>query len=163
MRKIYVDMDGVLAKWRPECSIEDIYEEDYFLNLEPEPEIIKACKLLKENDVDIEVLSCSVSVRASWEKEQWLQKNGLSSLHAIFVPYGDDKGRYVDEDNAILIDDFGKNLKTWKGIPVKFYNGINGHGNTSYNYVLFNAWDAATIAKELISIVVDPDAKNGCN
>lgn len=131
---IYVDMDGVLAKWNLNASLEDTYKKGYFLAREPEPNIIDAVKRLSMVGYDVSILSSAYSVRACWEKQQWLQSKGLGFLPTLFVPYGDKKADYVDEDNAILIDDFGKNLLEWNGIPVKFYNGINGHGGTKYEF-----------------------------
>ena len=148
-RKIYVDMDGVLARWR--CvPFEEVTKRDYFLNLEPEPSIVSAAILLLNAGADIEVLSSSLSVRACWEKRMWLDHVGLENIKSVFIPYGENKADYVNEDNALLIDDFGKNLSEWKGIPVKFYNGINGKNRTKYAYKLFKEWDAQTLVRNIV-------------
>lgn len=48
-----------------------------------------------------------------------------------------------------LIDDFGKNLLEWNGIPVKFYNGINGHGGTKYEFSIRYDQDSECIFNTL--------------
>lgn len=152
MRNIYVDMDGVLAKWRPECSMEDVAKKDYFLNLEDEQSIIDTCRLLKDWNIPVIILSSALSVRAAWEKRQWLDQHGMADFKSIFVPYGDEKSDYVSESGSILVDDFGQNLKTWQGIPVKFYNGINGHGHTNYEYFLHYSWSPKEMQKILYDL-----------
>ena len=148
-RKIYVDMDGVLARWR--CvPLEEITKHNYFLNLEPEPSIVGAAIQLLNAGADIEVLSSSLSVRACWEKRTWLDRVGLEKVKAVFIPYGEKKADYVKESDALLIDDFGKNLAEWKGIPVKFYNGINGHGGTEYKYKLYHYQTPEAITEQII-------------
>lgn len=152
---IYCDMDGVLAKWNPDASQEEVAERDYFLNREIEFPMVAAVHLLLQKGYDVRVLSAAYTVRACWEKRQWLNGAGLIGIDATFVPYGEPKSDYVDEDNAILIDDFGKNLKEWTGVPVKFYNGINGHGGSTYKYSLFHNWDAQTLAKKVEDILLE--------
>lgn len=152
MKNIYVDMDGVLAKWRPECSMEDVAKRGYFLHLEGENSIIEACQLLKRAQVPVIILSAALSVRATWEKRQWLDQHGMSDFKAIFVQYGDEKSDYIKEKDAVLVDDFGQNLKTWKGIPVKFYNGINGHGHTEYKYFLHYSWSPEEMKNVLCNV-----------
>ena len=34
--KLYIDMDGCIAKWNSEASIEETFEPGYFAGLEPE-------------------------------------------------------------------------------------------------------------------------------
>lgn len=136
-RTIYVDMDGVLAKWNTSASAEEVATRGYFLNREADRNVVLAVLLLRyEYGYDVKVLSAAYTVRACWEKRQWLDNHGLSDIEAIFVPYGEPKSDYVDAENSVLIDDFGKNLAEWTGIAIKYYNGINGHGGTKYQYFI---------------------------
>lgn len=150
-KAIYVDMDGVLAIWNSNASQEEVAERGYFLNRDADYPIVAAVHLLKQAGFDIKVLSAAYTVRACWEKRQWLNHVGLSAVEAVFVPYGERKADYVEEDDAILIDDFGKELAEWKGIPVKFYNGINGKGGTKYSHYLYHDWDATTLFKKIVT------------
>jgi hypothetical protein len=146
--EFFIDMDGVIAKWRPEASFEDVCARNYFLHLEPENSIIEAVKELCGNwkYPPVKILSAALSVRAAWEKQRWLQEHGLGQIEHIFVPCDEDKADYVEHpESSILIDDFGQNLKAWPGIKVKFYNGINGHGGTVYPYSIRSDWETRKI------------------
>ena len=153
-KTIYFDMDGVLAVWNGKASHEEVAERGYFLNRDIDFPIVTAVQLLKQAGFDVKVLSAAYTVRACWEKKKWLNRAGLTAVEAVFVPYGECKADYIEEDNAILVDDFGKNLAEWKGIPVKFYNGINGHGGTKYEHYLYHDWDATTLFKKIAAIAV---------
>lgn len=146
---IYVDMDGVLAKWNSSASEEEVAARNYFLNREPEQTIIDAVAALAQEGYDVKILSAAYTVRACWEKRQWLDQNGLAGVEAIFVPYGEPKSEYVDSENGILIDDFGKNLAEWNGTAIKFYNGINGRNGTQYRYRIYKEWDSDVILRHI--------------
>lgn len=159
-KTIYVDMDGVLAKWNPSASAEEVAARGYFLEREVDKNITLAVLLLRyEYGYDVRVLSAAYTVRACWEKRQWLDNHGLSDIEAVFVPYGEPKSDYVDAENSVLIDDFGKNLAEWTGIAIKYYNGINGHGGTHYKYAVNFYTQPGKIA-EYISRVITQGEKN---
>lgn len=151
-RTIYVDMDGVLAKWNTEASFEDIQKDGYFLNLLPENGIIVAVQSLLSKGYDVRALSSAWSVQAVWEKREWLNRYVSTDMQSIFVPAGKDKSDYVSEHDAVLLDDFGRNLAEWKGVPVKFYNGINGHGHTEYKNAIYACWPSELMEKKLIKL-----------
>lgn len=131
---IYFDMDGVLAKWNENASVEETQVPGYFIAREPEQNVIRLVKFLKSLGLDVRILSAVYpNGFAEKEKKVWLKRNDLGDIPAVFVPYGADKYAYIDKSvlsdgMAILIDDFKKNLLEWRGhggIAVKFYNGIN--------------------------------------
>jgi len=131
---IYFDMDGVLAKWNENASVEETQVPGYFIAREPERNVIRLVKFLKGLGFDVRILSAVYpNGFAEKEKKAWLERNDLGDIPAVFVPYGADKYSYIDNSvlsngTAILIDDFKKNLEEWKhhgGIAIKFYNGIN--------------------------------------
>lgn len=128
--KIYIDMDGCIAKWNTEASIEETFEPGYFANLEPEESLITAVKMLAE-EYDVTILSAVYQDNHSVsDKIKWLKNNGLGYLQTIFVPYGESKQKYVDHTyTSILIDDYSKNLEEWvmskNCFGIKFLNGIN--------------------------------------
>ena len=43
-KKIFIDMDGVLAKWNTEASFEDTFEKGYFLDRLPQENMIAAVR-----------------------------------------------------------------------------------------------------------------------
>lgn len=128
--KLYIDMDGCIAKWNSEASIEETFEPGYFASLEPEENLITAVKLLSE-EYDVSILSAVYQDNHSiGDKLSWLKNNGLGYLEIIFVPYGESKQKYIDHEyTSILIDDYSKNLEEWvmskNCFGIKFLNGIN--------------------------------------
>lgn len=128
--KIYIDMDGCIAKWNMDASIEDTFEPGYFAALEPDERLIDAVKMLSE-EYDVSILSAVYQDNHSMDdKITWLDNNGLGHLQRIFVPYGQPKQKYIDQEfTSILIDDYSKNLEEWilakNCYGIKYLNGIN--------------------------------------
>ncbi|PHU41057.1 hypothetical protein CSX00_03685 [Pseudobutyrivibrio ruminis] len=128
--KIYIDMDGCIAKWNMDASIEDTFEPGYFAALEPDERLIDAVKMLSE-EYDVSILSAVYQDNHSMDdKITWLDNNGLGDLQRIFVPYGQPKQKYIDQEfTSILIDDYSKNLEEWilakNCYGIKYLNGIN--------------------------------------
>jgi len=143
-------MDGTLAKWNF-VSDEQLYEKDYFRNLEPHKNIIEAAKQLMNEGQEVYILSCYLadSEYALKEKNDWLDKYlpEINTNHRLFVPYGMPKTEFFETVkmtpityNDYLIDDYTKNLEEWSkigGTGIKYLNGIN---NT------YGTWKGARIS-----------------
>ncbi|MBO4847008.1 MAG: hypothetical protein J5525_12060 [Lachnospiraceae bacterium] len=160
-RRIFVDMDGVLAIFNPEKSIEEIAVPGYFIDLEPMNEVVKAINLLIEaNEQDIYILSAYLNDTAKQEKIDWLNKYlpAIEDSQMLFVPYGTDKSEYVltatkqRSSRDILLDDFTFNLKNWHGIGVKLLNKINNTKRSWNGFVTNGNADAWTIYTSLKGI-----------
>ena len=143
---IFVDMDGVLAKWNPEASIEDTYTDGYFLQRVAEGKIIKLIRLLMKMGEKVAILSAVYPTgSAGPDKHKWLDRIGLPDIRRIFVPYGEDKHNFIPElkEPMILLDDYSKNLHAWREaghVGIKFYNGVNGTHGT---------WDGPSINRDM--------------
>lgn len=174
--RLFVDMDGTLAKWN-NVAFEQLYEEGYYRNLEPNKRLLNDIKyILQKGDYDIYVLSAYLtdSKYALQEKKEWLKEHlpELPEEKQLFVPFGESKAAFFDKNNLtpitatdILLDDYTKNLLEWKewgGTGVKCLNGIN-HTNKTWQgdaYSLEEQFYTTStgehrIAKELIAIVND--------
>ena len=156
--KVFVDLDGVLARWNAEASVEDTYAPGFFLTREPEPEAIAAVRLMREKGLDVYILSCAYqNGLAEPEKDAWLAMVGLSDIPRIFVPYGKRKSDYAGgADVSVLLDDYSRNLHEWKAegnIGCKFYNGINGTHGTWDGYSVSCGMTAEQIAAVITAIV----------
>lgn len=128
----YFDMDGVIAEWNENASIEEVSSPGYFRKRKPEEKVIELMHKLKAEGYGVKILSAVYeNDYSAKDKEAWIEQNGLSDIDHIFVPYGKDKNDYIDnseDKTAVLIDDFGKNLTAWQNAghtAVKFFNGIN--------------------------------------
>lgn len=134
--RLFVDMDGTLAVFKPVDTLETLYEEGYFLNLQPHENVVEMVKEFVASHPDIEVFIMSAvlsdSKYALKEKNEWLDMYlpEIDAAHRVFPPCGVDKKEYVPggiRPTDFLLDDYTKNLTLWqppaKGI--KLLNGIN--------------------------------------
>lgn len=136
--RLFVDMDGTLAKWNEVQYEEQLLEEGYYRNLKPNRKVVDEVNSIIDKGYDVYVLSCVLpeSQYAQNEKIEWLKEYlpQLKAENQIFVPYGRNKAEYLKENYSpitnkdYLLDDYTKNLIEWKeygGIGVKYFNGIN--------------------------------------
>lgn len=146
---IYIDMDGVIARWNTWATLEDTQREGYFLNCIPEKSIIRGIRLLKFLGVHVCILSATCDSQAAREKSIWLDRYVGRYIQRIFVPYGTNKADYIGGGrNAILVDDYSTNLHQWEASGnkgVKFYNGINGTNGT---------WTGSFVSKDMSAVVL---------
>lgn len=164
--RLFIDMDGTLAKWN-NVEFEQLFEQGYYRNLEPNNDILIDLNWLIEQGEDVYILSCVLpdSKYALDEKKEWLKQYvpALSEEKYIFVPYGENKADYLKEhyspitNKDYLIDDYTKNLIEWKeygGIGVKYINGIN-HTRGTWDGLMINGdkiYDPLYVDKEDIDI-----------
>ena len=155
--RVYIDMDGCLAKWDPDATIQDTHRAGFFLSRKPETRLIEAVKILQEEGVDVRILSKVYNDSAANEKAVWLRRHGLGDIPAIFVPYEGDKSAYIMKGNRtnLLLDDFSENLREWerdkKNVAVKFRNAINGTKGTWTGDSVYYYQSAETIANEIVN------------
>lgn len=134
-QRIFVDMDGTLAKWQEVNNESELYQKGFYENLLPNNNLLNGIKKLINEGKDIYILSSFLngSEYALAEKNIWLDKYlpELPKDKRIFVNYGDNKTIYIPNGitkNDYLIDDHTKNLIDWEesgGTGIKFLNGIN--------------------------------------
>lgn len=147
--RIFVDMDGTLAKWN-NVEFEQLFEEGYYRNLKPNIELVNEVNNLISQGEDVYILSAYLteSDYAKKEKQEWVKQYlpELQEDKKIFVPYGTNKAKYLKEhyspitNQDYLIDDYTKNLLEWKefgGIGVKYLNGIN-HTRGTWRGLMIN-------------------------
>lgn len=139
-QRLFVDMDGTLAEFKTVDTLETLYEKDYFINLNPNENVLGAIKqLIAENDFDVYILSAYLtdSRYALEEKNAWLDKYlpELPQEKRLFVPCGTDKSVAVPgliRPDDYLLDDYTKNLSEWEppARGIKLINGINHTNGT---------------------------------
>lgn len=139
--RLFVDMDGTLAKFNNQISSEEqLYEKGYFFNLEPQMDVVDAIRdIIKEDKMEVFALSAVLtdSLYALSEKNEWLDKYlpELDDDHRVFSPVGQEKALHIPngiQQGDILLDDYSKNLHEWPkdGLAIKLMNGINGTKGT---------------------------------
>lgn len=147
MNDLYLDFDGVLVdtmrvtyKRMRELGIDisnNVLTSEYYRNLNWEnllnniEEIDNAfyyIKKLKETKMyNISILTTVNSLEEAVAKISYIRKRD-KDIDIIIVPKGIEKHIVVKSKNAILVDDYSGNLKTWQengGIPIKFANKDN--------------------------------------
>lgn len=135
MSRVFVDMDGTLAKWQADMPYEAIFEEHYFDTLPPQKNVLDAVKqMVKDPDFDVYILSAVLSPSeaptALWDKNTWLNEYlpEIDKEHRIFCQCGVPKEHYIEGGvfpDDILLDDYSKNLHEWPGTAVKLINDVN--------------------------------------
>ena len=141
MCKIYFDADGVLAVYDKSASLEEVFDPNghYFLNREADEQMVDLLLLLSEQGEDVSILTHAPEGNAARDKMAWAAARGMGDIPMVVVPYGEDKGSYIEKGTAVLIDDYTKNLITWEAggnVGIKYYNGINGTQGTWRGYSL---------------------------
>lgn len=150
MKRLYVDMDGTLAVFNNQIESEEVlFQKGYYRNLPGQQNVIDAVKeILKDDRVEVFILSAVLpSPYAEKEKNEWLNENlpEVDSTHRLFVPCGEDKGKYIGHvlgKDDLLLDDYSKNLHSWcpPGRAVKLMNHINGR---------FGTWKGNSVSMDL--------------
>lgn len=165
--RIFVDMDGTLAKWN-NVEFEELFEEGYYRNLEPNMKILNEVNHLIRQGEDVYILSAYLteSDYAKKEKQEWVNQYlpELPKEKQIFVPYGTNKAEYLKEhyspitNQDYLIDDYTKNLLEWKeygGIGIKYLNGINHTKGTWKGVTTHGTLDYKIAIEKLKSYNID--------
>ncbi len=160
-RRIFVDMDGVLAKWE-DASLEEMTSPGFFLSRIPDQNVCDMFALLqekaREGKLEVFILSSYLLPISKEEKIEWNKRHThIPEENQIYVPYGESKADALENIGSIrktdvLIDDFTRNLKEWSGIAVKLYNGINGTHGTWNGYSIHNNMSAEKMFLQLDAI-----------
>lgn len=141
--RLNLDLDGTAAVFQKVDTLETLYEKGYFLNLEPNQNVVEAIRMIIRNHPEIEVYVMSSvlsdSKYALQEKNQWIDKYlpEIDDAHRIFPPCGENKLDYIPggvRDTDLLLDDYTHNLTLWEppARGIKLLNGIN-HTRESWN------------------------------
>ena len=137
MKRVFLDMDGVLCEYRENDTVEDMHRDGYFRDLAPRSSMLDAVKYLMDSGkAEVFVLSAVFPERqteATAEKNDWLNKHlpAIDNNHRIFTLCGTAKSDAVKDlsESDILCDDYSDNLFAWQragGKAVKILNEING-------------------------------------
>lgn len=141
-KRLFIDMDGTLAKFHDEVRyLERMFEKDFFKNLAPFNNLIEGLEQFSEAypDVELFVLSATVQGEPPYcqaEKHTWCDKYlpFINRGHRIFTPVGKNKTEFIPggiNKDDFLYDDYNKNLEEWEqagGHSIKCKNNINHKG-----------------------------------
>ena len=140
--RIFVDMDGTLARFHDEVKyLERMWEEGFFKELKPFEEIVDSIHILKRDNPEAEIFILSAAIEGEppycqQQKHEWLDRYlpEIDRSHRIFTEIGKPKADYIEggiSATDVLIDDYNKGLEEWEksgGTAVKCVNNINHKG-----------------------------------
>ncbi|MBT9177391.1 MAG: hypothetical protein DDT20_01724 [Firmicutes bacterium] len=164
--RLFVDMDGTLAVFNKVDTLEALYEQGYFLNLEPHLNVIRAVERIvrKHPEIGVHILSSVLedSPYAVIEKSAWLDRYLPEIPHErrTFPPCGQNKRHYIRgpvTERDFLLDDYTRNLTLWGplGRGIKLLNGINDtRGSWDGDRIRFDK-SPHEIANNIVGIVVN--------
>lgn len=162
--KIFVDMDGTIAKFYEKPNyLEKMYERNFFRKLKPYA-LAKTINDLAGKGYEIYVLSaCVNTIYCKQEKFEWCKQYlpNVPQSNIILLGIGENKAKKVQEivsnnEFAILIDDYGVNLEQWvikpNYIAIKRKNGINGTKGKTYKNEIKNGTQLLDILEDIVSL-----------
>lgn len=136
--KIYIDMDGTIARFHDEnLYLERMFEKGFFSDLKPFENAVSAVEhLVNDSTAEIFILSATINSCSLEEKQKWLDRYlpNIDKEHRIFTSLDMSKPKAIGHqltDKDILIDDYNKNLLEWQkagGTSIKAKNNINHKG-----------------------------------
>lgn len=175
-----IDMDGVLAKFNENLQAEELlFEKGYFLNLEPQRNVVRAlynvCFLDWDEDISIRprILSAFLteSKYALDEKKAWLKREVPAlSKNYTFCECGQSKSNFIASaelaNRDILIDDYGANCKSWMeagGVYIKVSRNRKDASleRTRHKFVFSPDMSPAEIANVIKKAIKEATEKRG--
>lgn len=134
MKRLFVDMDGCVARFYDEQNyLEAMYEEGFFEGLGVYNRMVSGLNRFMKKHPEVPVCIISAfpqeSPFAKGEKNEWLD-DFFPIKDRIFMFAGEDKSKYVPDISCddYLLDDHTPNLLKWEtagGAGIKVKNGIN--------------------------------------
>lgn len=129
MKKIFLDLDGTLAKFNVKNALQRFDKEiGFFAKLGAYKGIEEINKMAKQGNVYI--ISASPNEQADKDKMTWIEKylNNIPKANRLICRVGENKAEYLKtkgiqiDKNCYLLDDYTKNLTEWEtvgGVGIK--------------------------------------------
>ena len=129
MKKIFLDLDGTLAKFNVRNALQRFEtEKGFFAKLGAYKGIEKINEMAKNGNVYI--ISASPNEQADSDKMKWIEKylNNVPIENRLICRCGDNKAEFLKtkgikiDKNCYLLDDYTKNLVEWEevgGVGIK--------------------------------------------
>ena len=141
MKRLFVDMDGTIARFYSNNKYEEaMFEPGFFKNLRPYRKVILGLKMFakKHPDVPLFVLSACITDLSVAEKDEWIDAHFeiIPRERRIYMRVGEKKSNFVPNGISCadyLLDDYTKNVVEWTddgGKGIKIQNEINCKNGT---------------------------------
>jgi len=158
MKKLFLDLDGTLARFNVRNALERFdKEEGFFANLLAYKGIEVVNELAKKGNLFI--ISASPNEQADNDKMIWLKKYlpNIQEQNITLCRLGENKAEIIQNkynikinENCLLLDDYTKNLNEWERIGGKGIKRLTTISDNSRKL-----WKGQTIKhlNELLNIV----------
>ena len=158
MKKVFLDLDGTLAKFNVPNALKRFEtEKGFFARLGAYKNIETINEMAKSGNVY--VISASPNMYADIDKMAWIRKYlpNLKRQNVIFCRLGVNKAKYIEhlldikiDKTCMLLDDYTKNLTEWEsagGVGIKRLTTVSDNSR--------KLWQGLTLKdlKELESLV----------
>lgn len=124
MKRIFLDMDGTLARFNVKNALDRFaVEKGFFANLLAYKGIEKINEMVENGNIYI--ISASPNEQADNDKMTWLNKYlpNLNKDNIIFCRLGENKAEIIEnklnikiDKTCYLLDDYTHNLKQWETV-----------------------------------------------
>lgn len=124
MKRIFLDMDGTLARFNVKNALDRFaVEKGFFANLLAYKGIEKINEMVENGNIYI--ISASPNEQADNDKMTWLNKYlpNLNKDNIIFCRLGENKAEIIEnklnikiDKTCYLLDDYTRNLKQWETV-----------------------------------------------
>lgn len=143
MKKIFLDLDGTLARFNvPNALNRFDKEEGFFANLKAYKGIEVVNELAKNNNLFI--ISASPNEQADKDKMTWLKKYlpNINVENITICRIGENKAKIIQNkynfeinNNCYLLDDYTKNLNEWEslgGLGIKRLTSVSDNSTKKW-------------------------------
>ena len=127
MKKIFIDLDGTVAKFNVRNALKRFdNEEGFFAKLNAYVGIEIVNKLA--NNGNIYIISASPNEQADKDKMIWINKYlpNIPKANITICRIGENKAKIIEnkylmkiDNNCLLLDDYTKNLNEWESLGGK--------------------------------------------
>lgn len=130
MKKIFLDLDGTLARFNVRNALERFAtEKGFFAKLKAYKNIEEINEMAKNGNVYI--ISASPNTQADNDKMEWIQKYlfNIPMSNIVICRVGENKAKIIEkqlnitiDETTVLLDDYTKNLTEWEsagGVGIK--------------------------------------------
>lgn len=172
---VYFDMDGCLTRFYDDIvddegtfRLDNMYMPGFFYKLKPYENVVSAVKLLAGIDRDkVHIVSAYDIANESVldQKNAWLDYYlpEICCSQRLFTQIGKQKNTFIKDGvvNALLVDDYNKNLREWReagGKSAKLVNDVNHTGEGRWRGDVGKLWPGPVIRydqtpEEIVEIV----------
>ncbi len=116
--RVFVGLEGTLAKFKKIKKIEDIFMDDYFKYICPYESMIEALKELVKEEMDVYIISSVLNEGSKDKINKWLDSQipEIPIEKRIYINYGKSKNTVCHSTYDFLIDNSSNTLSEWKKI-----------------------------------------------